>query len=303
MNAEYPLISIILITYNSSETVIELLESAKAQTYPNIELIISDDCSTDDTIVVCNNWIKVNKNFFNKLILITATKNTGIAPNANRGVIRASGEWIKLIAGDDVLLPSCLQNNYNYINNNIDIKVLFSNIITFKTINGDKVYGHKFPSENKKSLFNTNAEKQFFDLISDRISCPAPSSFIHRKTLVGLGSFDEQFSFYEDFPLWLKFSKNNITLSYFDVDTVLYRQENSITRNDSRWINEKFHYDIKNHFDKKVGFYLKKYNKKKFVIKKLLFIKNDILITIFGNKKTFGSKSFNYIFECFFPGS
>lgn len=53
-----PLVSIVVITYNSSEYVLETLESAKAQTYTNIELIVSDDCSTDETVSICKNGLK-----------------------------------------------------------------------------------------------------------------------------------------------------------------------------------------------------------------------------------------------------
>ncbi len=53
-----PLVSIIVITYNSSKYVLETLESAKAQTYQNIELIVSDDGSTDNTIEICKIWIE-----------------------------------------------------------------------------------------------------------------------------------------------------------------------------------------------------------------------------------------------------
>jgi alpha-1,3-rhamnosyltransferase len=52
-----PLVSVVIITYNSSKYVLETLESAKAQTYQNIELIVSDDCSTDDTVEKCREWI------------------------------------------------------------------------------------------------------------------------------------------------------------------------------------------------------------------------------------------------------
>ena len=102
-----PLVSIIVITYNSSKYVLETLESAKAQTYQNIELIVSDDCSTDNTVEICHNWIEQNKERFVRTELITVEKNTGIAPNCNRGVKAAKGEWVKLIAGDDVLHQNC----------------------------------------------------------------------------------------------------------------------------------------------------------------------------------------------------
>ena len=56
-----PLVSIIVITYNSAKYVLETLESAKNQTYQNIELIISDDCSIDNTVDICTRWLNENK--------------------------------------------------------------------------------------------------------------------------------------------------------------------------------------------------------------------------------------------------
>ncbi len=52
------LVSIVVITYNSAKFILETLESSKAQTYKNIELIISDDCSTDNTVEICQQWIR-----------------------------------------------------------------------------------------------------------------------------------------------------------------------------------------------------------------------------------------------------
>jgi len=50
-NNSLPLVSIVVVTYNSSSTILETLDSIKAQTYRNIELIVSDDHSTDNTII------------------------------------------------------------------------------------------------------------------------------------------------------------------------------------------------------------------------------------------------------------
>ena len=107
-----PLVSIIVITYNSSKYVLETLESAKAQTYQNIELIVSDDCSIDNTVEICREWIENNKERFVRTELITAEKNTGIPANCNRGVKAAQGEWVKLIAGDDILYNNCIIFRY-----------------------------------------------------------------------------------------------------------------------------------------------------------------------------------------------
>src|SRR4051794_20989340 len=98
-----PFVSIIVFTYNSSNYVVETLESAKAQTYRNIELIVSDDGSTDETIPLCLDWLTKNKQEFLRAEIITVEKNTGIPANCNRGVKAAAGEWVKLIAGDDIL--------------------------------------------------------------------------------------------------------------------------------------------------------------------------------------------------------
>ena len=80
MEYENPLFSIIIVTYNSSPYVLETLESARAQTYQNIELIITDDCSIDNTVNICREWIDKNKERFVRTELITVEQNTGILP-------------------------------------------------------------------------------------------------------------------------------------------------------------------------------------------------------------------------------
>ncbi|TXH52940.1 MAG: glycosyltransferase family 2 protein, partial [Bacteroidia bacterium] len=110
---KHPLVSIIVVTYNSSKFVLETLESAKSQTYQNIELLISDDGSTDDTLQICKDWLTQNKDRFVHTELITVEKNTGIPANCNRGIKAANGEWITFIDSDDTVNEnylSCFDN-------------------------------------------------------------------------------------------------------------------------------------------------------------------------------------------------
>ena len=105
------LVSVCVISFNSSGTVVETLESIKKQTYKNIELIISDDCSTDNTVSVISNWIQVNKNCgLNDIKLVTHEKNGGTCKNLNDGIRASSGKWIKILAADDMLVADAIEN-------------------------------------------------------------------------------------------------------------------------------------------------------------------------------------------------
>src|SRR3954453_22702927 len=128
-----PFVSIIILTYNSAKFVIETLQSAEKQTYRNIELIISDDGSKAKTIEICNEWMLKNQDRFLRIELLTVQLNTGIPANCNRGVKAAQGEWVKIIAGDDILHPKCIELNNNFIiYNNLNSIIVVSNMIRFR---------------------------------------------------------------------------------------------------------------------------------------------------------------------------
>jgi alpha-1,3-rhamnosyltransferase len=97
-----PLVSIIVITYNSGRYVLETLNSIWYQTYEDMELVVSDDFSTDDTLVLCKKWIAAHKTRFTSCKIIESDENNGITKNCNRGLYASSGQWVKIIAGDDV---------------------------------------------------------------------------------------------------------------------------------------------------------------------------------------------------------
>lgn len=69
-----PLVSVSIITYNSSSTILETLDSIYSQSYQNIELIVSDDCSTDNTVEICKKWIDEHKDRFVRVELLTVEK-------------------------------------------------------------------------------------------------------------------------------------------------------------------------------------------------------------------------------------
>jgi len=300
MNSQQQLVSIIVITFNSAKFVLKTLESALSQSYKNLELIISDDCSTDETVKLCNEWLEKNRLRFIRSELITTTMNSGIAPNCNRGVRNATADWIKIIAGDDELLPNCIADNATFIENNKEARFVFSNMIKFNEENGKKKLYENYPLQSHKIFLNTYAKVQYQNLITNNLVCPAPASFIHRESLIQLGMFNERYPFIEDYPLWVKCTLHNYPLYYFDKATVLYRKGESITQTRGYWLHRLFYQSVINHFKSDVAKDLKAQNHIFYFAKKVYFFKLNILMSIFQNKVNFFSKSFNYLFDLLF---
>ena len=274
------MVSIVIPTYNSSNYVLETLESAKAQTYRNIELIVSDDCSTDNTVGICQKWIEENKDRFVRTELLVVEKNTGTASNANRGLTTAKGVWLKFIAGDDILLSTCIQQNVNFINKTPYINFVFSRIFCFgeNKCNIDLVSNYF-----NYSFFSLDVDKQFQYLVFKGNCVPAPTGFIKKDILIELGKFDERIELLEDYSMWIKATKHGNKLYFFDEITVKYRiHENSISQITLSKAYYQSHYRL-------FIYYIFPH-----LIKKNPFIAYDRFILL--KSKTVSSKVISYIF-------
>ena len=106
------LVSIIMPSYNTAEYIAESIESVLNQTYENWELIIVDDCSTDNTDEIVQQFdderIKYHKN----------KKNSGAAVSRNRALKLARGKWIAFLDSDDLWLPEKLEMQINFMSSN-----------------------------------------------------------------------------------------------------------------------------------------------------------------------------------------
>lgn len=232
-----PLVSVAVATYNSASYVIETLESIYNQTYSNIELIISDDCSKDETVNLVNEWVASDKvqSRFNNIEIITVTKNTGVSSNCNRCLAATNSEWLKFIAGDDILLPNCIEDNISYVKANPEVKIVFSQVALYQDFFKKENYVKTVPMNFPYNFMHENlsARNQYeLLLISDRINY-TPSSFVKKQVQIDLGGFDENNTHVEDYPMWLKLTRSGIRFYYFHKVTVGYRIHSKATNNTS----------------------------------------------------------------------
>lgn len=98
MNEKKPLVSIALCTYNGEKYLKEQLDSLVNQTYPNIEIIAVDDCSTDSTLQILHNF----KNRYGSIKIFENDNNLGYVKNFERAISFCSGELIALCDQDDI---------------------------------------------------------------------------------------------------------------------------------------------------------------------------------------------------------
>ena len=218
------LVSIIVLTYNSAAFVRETLESVKSQSYRNIELIITDDHSKDDTVEICTSWLSDNKNRFTRVELLISEKNTGIPANCNRGVAASGGEWVKLIAGDDILEPDMLLKLFHHIKGNKDISLLWTNIGTFY----DAKEGRNVRIPDGISALGINQEgvtcEQQFQVLLRSNPVFAGGLIIKRQVFGKTGLFDDRYPSFEDRPFLHRALLNGYKLHYLDIVGAYYRK-------------------------------------------------------------------------------
>ena len=217
-----PLVSVPVITYNSSKTVLETLDSIYGQTYPNIELIVSDDCSTDNTVEICREWIDAHKERFVRTELLTVEKNTGVSANGNRADAACRGEWMKGIAGDDVLMPNCIQDCVDYVEEHPETVWLFGKMEGFGRSQDEideymnRVYDY--------GVFSLNPDEQLKRLVFRGNCIPAPTAFVNVMKNRELGvKNDERIPLLEDYPKWLNLLQAGVRFHFINKTIVRYR--------------------------------------------------------------------------------
>ena len=263
---ENKLVSVLVVAYNSSATIVETLDSIYGQTYSELELIVSDDCSKDNTVEIVRDWLATHSQRFRRAELLTTEKNTGIAANFNRAERVATGEWVKVIAGDDILLPECVETMVGYVSEHTDAVYVFSRMRGF----GQDVELVDYVMNNifDYSFFSLSIPDQQKRLVFQGNCLPAPTAFYNLRIMREKGiTYDERIPLLEDFPRWLNLLSHGIRFHFIDKELVLYRfSETSLSnvasnkKKLSRDMNLTFLYYFFPIYKKYVG-RLKAYNK------------------------------------------
>lgn len=222
---DLPVFSVVVLTYNQESLIEETLNSVCNQTYPNIELIISDDASTDNTVAVVKQWIEKFGDRFVKVTINVNKKNSGISGNHSIGLKLSTGEFVKYIGGDDLLFSDALEKMANFLMKNKNANFCVAKVKEFVDIGGKKITVSESPSKTimKRLERSQDAETQF-RILSLECSIPAPGTFFRRIVFEKYGYPDESYKKFEDWHQWLKFLLNGERLYILNDTLVWFRK-------------------------------------------------------------------------------
>lgn len=205
-----PLVSIVIPAYNAGEFLRDSLKSCVEQTYPNIEIVLIDDGSTDNTRELVNEFINT-KNFH----YIRNEQNSGLIFTLNRGIELAQGDFIARMDADDVSLPDRIEKQVKILLENSTIDVVGSDVILIDENN--KKHG------KPRDLLQQNEEIEW----SVVTSCP-----LHHPTVMFKRKFhyNAEERHIEDLGLWSRILLSGKKIAVINEPLLLYRKHsNSIT--------------------------------------------------------------------------
>jgi len=138
-----PLISIITPSYNAEDFIQETIESVLSQSYTHWEMIIVDDCSSDNTMLIIEKYIKKDS----RIKHIRNEENLGVAQSRNNAIKKAKGQYIAFLDADDIWLPKKLEKQLSFMQE----KNVLMSYTAYDTIDEQGTYIGSFSVKNKIS--------------------------------------------------------------------------------------------------------------------------------------------------------
>jgi len=253
--------------YNHEAYLDDHLDSLINQTYQNIEVIIIDDASPDQSKLVIEDWLERLKDRFERFIYIPRFENKGLIYNCNEAISISTGAYINIVGSDDVVLPKSIEKKVQFLEANKEYGMVYSD--AYSGVDVDNFSG-------KHSDENTHLHGDIFNaLITEGNFINAPTVLIRKSIVEEVGGYSEKYMF-DDYPMWLEASYR-YKVGYIKEPLVYYRlSPNSLSRGLDSYKSMKnsqelLLYEMKKKYNVEVDTALKKMN----LNASIFFLNND----------------------------
>jgi glycosyltransferase involved in cell wall biosynthesis len=196
-NDKTPLISICIPTYNADKTVMDTINSILNQTYKNLEIIIVDNASNDETLTIVNKFIDPRIKIYKNCI------NIGAENSFSRCIELATGEYIAIFHADDIYLPDMIKKQVQAFQANSSVGAVFTMAYHIND-KGELIGEHKIPVSLKgKRIYYFN--EIFISIMENLNFLICPSAIVKSEIYKKLSPFrGEKFGTSADLDMWLR---------------------------------------------------------------------------------------------------
>jgi glycosyltransferase involved in cell wall biosynthesis len=182
-------VSVVMPAYNAERFLAEAIESVLVQTWPDFELIVVNDGSTDNTLAIAEKYATQDAR-----VKVYSQPNVGIAPTLNRCIELASSEWIFRMDADDLMLPNRLQRQLAFIQKHPELAVVSSLIRHIDSKN--RVIG-----KDNTELFTHEAVNKLVSA-NEPVGFSHPAAAFRKSAVLAVGGYRQAFWPAEDIDLW-----------------------------------------------------------------------------------------------------
>ena len=209
MTSSNALVSVLLSTYNSEESIGESIDSLLSQTYKNLEILISDDGSTDSTKEICKKFQLKDE----RVLFSSNKKNIGLTKSLNNLAHKASGSLIARHDADDISLPYRIEEQIQFM----------------KTKKLDAVTSRSLVKQNNKKRPGIS----FY--IPDKLLINRKNPFIHGTLIIKknvfqeIGYYDERFYYAQDYKLFYDLLDKGYKVKTLNKALYILNTENNIS--------------------------------------------------------------------------
>lgn len=189
-------VAVLVSLYNYARYIREALDSVAAQTLEDVELVVCNDCSTDESASVALDWMQRHETRFSRLALVENERNSGLAATRNASVAYAEAPYLFILDADNLIRPACLARSLEILEEAAPEAAF---VYTYREIFGD---------ESAAGFSLENLDDWNLPLLLENNYIDA--MVLHKRSaLEAVGGYraDEYFGRlgYEDYELWLKY--------------------------------------------------------------------------------------------------
>lgn len=200
LNANSPLVSVIIPFYNADDHIGAALKSVFAQTFKDFEVIVVNDGSPNNELLEC-----ALRPYMSRIIYLSQ-ENRGPSAARNLAIRRAQGELLAFLDSDDTWLPEYLAEQTKLLKASPSLDLIYCDAFLM----GDPA----FAGRTFMQVCSSNGPVTFASLLVERTQVPTSGTLVRRQCVLAAGLFDERFRCAEDHDLWLRIAYQGGKIAY-----------------------------------------------------------------------------------------